>query len=202
MKEITSLTVGGQSYAITDPNKLPQPENPAVGNLLTVEVVEEGKVTRVGVRDDTPYFVECEWDDASGWFVLSKAYDTTIMVERLKEAKPVVCKMRTYENATLYLPAVGYYWTYTPNPEVNDGRWVVVFQGHTDEGLFRVELDPGRKRSADITVTGVLSDTDRTLTLSGWAADAKVVGDRLGDISEALDHILALQETLIGGGSR
>ena len=40
---------------------------------------------------------------------------------------------------------------------------------------------------------------DTTLTKQGYAADAKVVGDRLGDIETALDSILAIQNELIGG---
>ena len=49
MKEITSLTVAGESYAITDPGKLPQPAAPEVGKLLAVEEVKDGRVTKVGV---------------------------------------------------------------------------------------------------------------------------------------------------------
>lgn len=40
---------------------------------------------------------------------------------------------------------------------------------------------------------------DATLTQAGMAADAKAVGDRIGDIETALDAIIAIQEELIGG---
>ena len=47
--------------------------------------------------------------------------------------------------------------------------------------------------------TGVALDT--TLTQSGKAADAKAVGDKLGDIETALDSIIEIQNGLIGGGT-
>lgn len=40
---------------------------------------------------------------------------------------------------------------------------------------------------------------DKTLSITGAAADAKVVGDQLGNIEAALDHIIQLQNALIGG---
>ena len=40
---------------------------------------------------------------------------------------------------------------------------------------------------------------DKTLTIAGAAADAKTVGDQLGDIEAALDHIIQMQNALIGG---
>lgn len=42
---------------------------------------------------------------------------------------------------------------------------------------------------------------DDTLTQSGKAADAKAVGDKLGDIETALDSIIEIQNDLIGGGT-
>ena len=42
---------------------------------------------------------------------------------------------------------------------------------------------------------------DDTLTQSGKAADAKAVGDKLGDIETALDSIIEIQNGLIGGGT-
>ncbi len=47
--------------------------------------------------------------------------------------------------------------------------------------------------------SGVALDT--TLTQSGKAADAKAVGDKLGDIETALDSIIEIQNGLIGGGA-
>lgn len=40
---------------------------------------------------------------------------------------------------------------------------------------------------------------DTTLTQEGMAADAKAVGDKIGDIETALDGIIAIQNELIGG---
>lgn len=42
---------------------------------------------------------------------------------------------------------------------------------------------------------------DDTLTQSGKAADAKAVGDKLGDIETALDSIIEIQNGIIGGGT-
>lgn len=42
-------------------------------------------------------------------------------------------------------------------------------------------------------------ELDTTLTKEGMAADAKAVGDRIGDIEVALDEIIAIQNELIGG---
>lgn len=44
-------------------------------------------------------------------------------------------------------------------------------------------------------------DLDATLTQAGMAADAKAVGDRLGDIDAAFDELHAYAQALIGGGS-
>lgn len=44
-------------------------------------------------------------------------------------------------------------------------------------------------------------ELDTTLTKEGMAADAKAVGDRIGDIDSALDSIIAIQNELIGGES-
>ncbi len=43
------------------------------------------------------------------------------------------------------------------------------------------------------------AEVDATLTQAGKAADAKAVGDQLGNIETALDAILAIQNGLIGG---
>ena len=44
-------------------------------------------------------------------------------------------------------------------------------------------------------------DLDTTLTQAGMAADAKAVGDRLGDIDAAFDELHAYAQALIGGVS-
>jgi len=46
-----------------------------------------------------------------------------------------------------------------------------------------------------------IQQIDGTLKKSGYAADAKVVGDKLGDVESALDHILGIQDELIKGTS-
>jgi hypothetical protein len=55
------------------------------------------------------------------------------------------------------------------------------------------------------TVNGVTYDvavaTDTTLRKDGSPADAGAVGESLGDIESALDSIIALQNSLIGGES-
>lgn len=40
---------------------------------------------------------------------------------------------------------------------------------------------------------------DKTLSIEGQAADAKAVGDAIGNIESSLDSIIAIQEYLIGG---
>ena len=42
---------------------------------------------------------------------------------------------------------------------------------------------------------------DASLTMIGYGADAYIVGQRLGDVETALDDILYIQSTLIGGGN-
>ena len=42
-------------------------------------------------------------------------------------------------------------------------------------------------------------ELDETLTQAGMAADAKAVGDKIGNIETALDEIIELQNELIGG---
>ena len=44
-------------------------------------------------------------------------------------------------------------------------------------------------------------DLDTTLTQAGMAADAKAVGDRLGDLDAAFDELHAYAQALVGGGS-
>ena len=46
---------------------------------------------------------------------------------------------------------------------------------------------------------GASVELDTTLTQEGKAADAKAVGDKLGDIDTALDGIIEIQNSLIGG---
>lgn len=41
---------------------------------------------------------------------------------------------------------------------------------------------------------GTSVEVDKTLSIEGAAADAKAVGDALGDVETALDHIIELQE--------
>ena len=40
---------------------------------------------------------------------------------------------------------------------------------------------------------------DKTLSVEGQAADAKAVGDAIGNIESSLDAIIAIQDSLIGG---
>ena len=43
-------------------------------------------------------------------------------------------------------------------------------------------------------------EIDKTLSIAGAAADAKAVGDVLGDVKEALERIKALQEQYMSYG--
>lgn len=74
-----------------------------------------------------------------------------------------------------------------------------------EDGVARFEKDSILFKNAieiynDGTITQrSVEGTDKTLTKSGRAADAAVVGEKLGDIETALDGIIALQEEMIGG---
>lgn len=63
----------------------------------------------------------------------------------------------------------------------------------------------GTPQLKTLTINGekyiVVSETDPTLSVSGKAADAKAVGNAIGDIETALDSIIAIQNSLIGGDS-
>jgi hypothetical protein len=57
---------------------------------------------------------------------------------------------------------------------------------------IRIEL-------TDIHNAGGSVELDTTLSESGKAADAKAVGDAIGDVESALDRIVEIQNSLIGG---
>lgn len=45
--QITRLNINGDEYILTDATKLPQPQEGAVGQLLTIGAMADGQVTQV-----------------------------------------------------------------------------------------------------------------------------------------------------------
>ena len=173
MKEITSLTVGGQSYAITDPTKLPQPENPAVGNVLTVEAVEEGKVSRVSmlpaVQVQNRYVVNMSLDEC-------RILDDPEKIFRFhRSGRDLVLAFEEESPWAFYLPLVEIHYDLE-----NDSFWNMVFSAP----------------AMDNTIRRAIVHADGSCDWTQYSADSQ------GDISAALDHIIALQESLIGGDSQ
>lgn len=70
--------------------------------------------------------------------------------------------------------------------------WVKNLPGASDEQIESAVNKYLEENPIDVTV-------DTTLSKSGQAADAKAVGDKIGSIETALDGIIAIQESLIGG---
>lgn len=83
-----------------------------------------------------------------------------------------------------------------------DGSWydfACVYADHIE--TIRIEpSEEGTTCSIHLaSIGGGSVELDTTLTEAGKAADAKAVGDKLGDIESALDHIIEIQNSLIGG---
>ena len=56
-----------------------------------------------------------------------------------------------------------------------------------------------RRKTYDLSDIGGSVDLDTTLSVEGKAADAKAVGDAIGKVESALDGIIEIQNSLIGG---
>ncbi len=188
MNQITILTVGGSSYAITDPGKLPQPETPVQGQLLTVEAVEEGKVSRVGgispqslgavktVNGISPNdqgnvkireVFQFDIDEMTVYTSPQTLYDAW------QAGKELVLEFSREAPWCFRLPLVEIHFN------TENGFETMVFSGTTKDQKLR-------------TVT-VYADG----SCQYWE-DSVASREDLGEISEALDRILALQEELIG----
>ena len=60
--------------------------------------------------------------------------------------------------------------------------------------------DLATEKYVDAKIAGIpKTEIDNSLTKEGQAADAKAVGDAIGNIEPSLEVIIAIQETLIGG---
>lgn len=100
-----------------------------------------------------------------------------------------------YEGANESIPAA-------PNPEV--GEFPSTGAVIDDSQISPNTTWSSQKISNELENAGGGSgsiEIDTTLTQSGKAADAKAVGDKLGDIETALDSIIEIQNGLIGGGN-
>lgn len=82
----------------------------------------------------------------------------------------------------------------------------------TEEQKTQARANIGAAKEGSGGGGGSSVEFDTTLSIEGAAADAKAVGDRffeidvafeltIGDIDTALDSIIAIQNTLIGGDS-
>jgi hypothetical protein len=81
------------------------------------------------------------------------------------------------------------------NCEIRDGKLSAIqFKVDADGNLTLSNVTAGEGGGGGTSVT-----IDKTLSISGAAADAKAVGDQLGDIDSALDRIIEIQNSLIGG---
>ncbi len=169
MKEITSLTVGGQSYAITDPTKLPQPENPEVGDLIMVDAVEGGKVSRVSMlpaaQVQNRYVVNASLDEC-------RILDDPEKIFRFhRSGRDLVLAFEEESPWAFYLPLVEIHYELE-----SDSFSDMVFSAPTMRQTIR----------------------RATVHADGSCDWAEYGAEALGDISAALDHIIALQEELMG----
>ena len=153
----------------------------------------DGDVATVGqVKKAAPYLLVVEETDEGKGVLVAGDWDT--MVLELKKGRsiilagPGILSSESDVSVSIYHLAVAY----------QEDGYAVFF--HTDERTHSIAIV---RYDGTVEFKYVyLLELDPTLSLSGnYAAPASVVGKKLGDIETALDSIIAIQESLLGGGA-
>lgn len=165
-------------------NELSSTASEAINNLTqaTDKFQQDVGTNRENIEKLQPYVIELvlDGDPYVEGFVFSGDFQWDELVEAAQSGRNVVCRMM---------------WE-----GVNDFSL-----SHIDEyeALFIQHLEDARRfvlidHNGKITWYTIPITTDTTLSESGVPADARVVGNKLGDIETALDSIIDMQKRLIG----
>lgn len=143
------------------------------------------------VKKTAPYLLVAEETDEGKGVLAVGDWDT--MVLELKKGRSIILagtgilSSESDVSVSIYHLAVAY----------QEDGYAVFF--HTDERTHSIAI-VRYDGAVEFKYVNLL-ELDPTLSLSGnYAAPASVVGKKLGNIETALDSIIAIQESLIGGG--
>ena len=148
--------------------------------------------------------VEAFWVDIKGYngvyadttkkTTFSHDYDINDLLHRSENGEQIAVRYTDYAETYILYSA---HYNYPTNEGTGENELEsVTFAGHDFVGnVVQVEL---LANGTGYKVEHNKLKLDANLRLSGFAADAKAVGDKLGDVATALDHIISMQEELIG----
>lgn len=165
-------------------NELSATASEAINNLTqaTDKFQQDIGTNRENIEKLQPYVIELvlDGDPYVEGFVFSGDFQWDELVEAAQSGRNVVCRMMWEGVNDFSLSHIDEY--------------EALFIQHLEDARRFVLIDyNGKINWYTIPIT-----TDTTLSESGVPADARVVGNKLGDIETALDSIIDMQKRLIG----
>lgn len=169
------MKIVGRTVGTTIPKPNWSQNDPSKGDYI---FNKPENVVNTHYIDSESYSIKFDWDEVLGW---------------VKAGQHVIIRIAVDSSVTQYYHLVKTY-QYDSESEID----MLAFSNEGADFVGTIELhSSGDSSHSNTTISHVR--VDKTLSFDGMAADAKVVGDKLGDIETALDSILAMQAELIGG---
>lgn len=203
-KEMHTLILNGHAFEVNDPdtvrkesqNLTPEQQAQARQNIQAASVGQIKEINQLLtttthlVNYIFPYEIKYNFDSETETATLLD-FDWQDIVDAVREGRPIAMIDSSLKQDEFPIGNVYYLGVV----DIEEG-YIELFSYDSEYHTIATV-----KLNGTIEFEHIDTALDTTLSIAGRGADAKAVGEKLGDIETALDSIIAIQESLIGGAT-